>query len=504
MTPAMRLCGPAGAWCASRCQDCDEPPGRAGRSPACVISYRVPLVIAAVFRNYIRYRAVAGPKRVPARLRFRQPFTNVKETTDTRSTVSRASTATSSLQPPAREPRILSLSTEFPNPTEPGKGLFVWARLRAVARRAPVTVVAPLALLDYANPNNKMLASLHVPSRRVDNGMDVLHPRWLYPPKGGWLNAFLLCARLVWPLARLKSRQAYDVIDAHFAHPEGIAAVLSGRILRMPVVITMRGSELRYRRHKGRMFWIGWALRRAARVITVSEGLRQLALELGVDAARTKVIPNGVDTRVFFRRDRQACRRALDLSDSERIILCAGDLAELKGHHKVIRALTALDECGIVARLIIAGGVGRSGRYAATLRQQVADFNLHDRVQFAGEMKQERLAELMCAADVFCLASSSEGWPNVVNEALACGTPVVATDVGAVRQMLTSSDYGFIVPVDDPRALADALGSAMTRAWDHNAISAAGRSRSWDDVAREVLEQLSAAVADHTVSREPR
>jgi teichuronic acid biosynthesis glycosyltransferase TuaC len=404
----------------------------------------------------------------------------------------------------ARGPRLLSLSTEFPNPSEPGKGLFVRARLCAIARRVPVTVVAPLALLDYANPNNEMFASLHVPTRRVDDGMEILHPRWLYPPKGGWLNAFFLFTRLVWPLARLKSRHTYDVIDAHFAHPEGIAAVLSGRILRMPVVITMRGSELRYRRHKGRMFWIGWALRRASSVITVSEGLRQLALELGVDAARTKVIPNGVDTRVFFRRDRQACRRAFDLSDSERIILCAGDLAELKGHHRVIRALTALRDSGIVARLIIVGGVGRSGRYAATLRQQVAEFNIRDRVQFAGEIKQERLAELMCAADVFCLASSSEGWPNVVNEALASGTPVVATDVGAVRQMITSQEYGLIVPVDDPEALADALRSALTREWDRDVISAWGRRRSWDDVAEEVLEQVSAAIAENTLRRAGR
>src|SRR5262249_43737627 len=142
-------------------------------------------------------------------------------------------------------PRILSLSTEFPNPTEPGKGLFVRARLRAMAAHAHLTVVAPVALLDYANPRNQLLASLWIPKRRHENGIEILHPRWLYPPSGGWANAFFLFARLLRPIARLRARDGYEVIDAHYAHPEGIAAALVGRALRMPVMVTLRGSELR-------------------------------------------------------------------------------------------------------------------------------------------------------------------------------------------------------------------------------------------------------------------
>jgi len=397
--------------------------------------------------------------------------------------------------------RILSLSSEFPNPTEPGKGLFVHARLMAIAARTRLTIVAPVALIDYANPRNELFASFRIPPRRRDNGVEILHPRWFYPPKGGWLNGFLLCARVLWPIARLRRRDRYDVLDAHYAHPEGIAAVLVGRALGMPVLVTMRGSELRYRHQRWKMYWIGWALRRATRVITVSEGLRQLALDLGVDPARTKVIPNGVNVNVFHQRRRSECRRAHDIGDGDRVILCAGDLAELKGHHRVIRALKTLVEIGVPAKLIIAGGIGRSGRYAATLHQQVTDLDLQDRVRFAGEVSQEALAQMMCASDVFCLASSSEGWPNVVNEALACGTPVVATDVGAVRHMIPSEQYGYIVPVDDAQALANALRSSLMRDWNHDAISTWGQSRSWDDVAEDVLEQMRAAIGDESPQR---
>src|SRR5262249_5879162 len=130
------------------------------------------------------------------------------------------------------------------------------------------------------------------------------------------------------------------------------------------------------------------------------------------------------------------------------------------------------------------------------LRQQVTADGLADRITFAGEVTQQTLAELMCAADVFCLASSTEGWPNVVNEALACGTPVVATDVGAVRQMIVSEGYGYVVPVNDAHALVEALHAALARDWDRDGISAWGRSRAWSHVADEVLAEIRAVMAE--------
>ena len=134
------------------------------------------------------------------------------------------------------------------------------------------------------------------------------------------------------------------MIDAHFAHPEGIAAVLLGRFLRRPVLVTLRGVELRYVRQRSKRFWMSWALRRADRIIAVSEGLRKLAIDLGVDPRRVKTVPNGIDADVFFRRDRVQCRARHGIGPGERVILSAGDLAELKGHHRVIAAVKALEE----------------------------------------------------------------------------------------------------------------------------------------------------------------
>lgn len=395
-------------------------------------------------------------------------------------------------------PRVLSLSTEFPNPAEPCKGLFVRSRLQAIASRVRLVVVAPVASLDYANPQRDLFAARQIPRAREDGHIQVLHPRWLYPPHGGWTNALFLFVRLLPMLAKLRARFPFDAVDAHFAHPEGMAAVLLGRIFGCPVIVTIRGSELRYRHRRSRRFWMSWTLRRADRVIAVSDGLRQLAIDLGVDPRRVKTVPNGINADIFFRRDRLECRSRHGIAAAERVILSAGDLAELKGHHRVIAAVKALNDRGVRARLLIAGGVGRSGRYAETLRQLVTALGLADHVEFRGEVTQDGLAELMCAADVFCLASSSEGWPNVVNEALACGTPVVATDVGAVRQMIDSDRLGFVVPVHDGEALAASLRAALTAPWDQEVISARGRSRSWNEVADDVLEQLHEVVAERS------
>jgi glycosyltransferase involved in cell wall biosynthesis len=391
--------------------------------------------------------------------------------------------------------KILSLSTEYPNPAEPGKGLFVHARLRAVAELADLTVIAPVPLLDYANPHGRLLASLAIPTARSDHGTRVFHPRWFYPPFGGWLNAFFLYLRLLWPVARLRSSCNVDLIDAHFAHPEGIAAALLGVTFHVPFMITMRGCELRYQHQRLKTVCMAWAIRRASRVITVSNELRALALELGANPAAIKTVPNGINEETFFRRDRAACRRAHRIPQDAFVIVSAGDLARIKGHHHVMEAVRKLVDSGLPVRLIIAGGVGRSGQYAANLRRRVTELGLEDRVRFVGMAAQDTLAELMSAADVFCLASSREGWPNVVHEALACGTPVIATDVGAVRQMLPSPRLGTVVPVGGGPRLAAALREALTCAWDHSLISSWGRSRSWKQVAEQVLQEATKAVA---------
>jgi len=388
-----------------------------------------------------------------------------------------------------RKLRILSVSTVFPNPRETGLGLFVRARLERMAELADIVVVAPVARFDYSQAPGGEGA---IPRRRQEGRLKVMHPRWLYPPLAGAWNGVFLFLALAGLACRLRRRFRFEVIDAHFGHPEGVAGALLGALLSCPVVITLRGNETMHARYRLRRYWMAWALRRATRVIAVSERLRQFAVSLGAAEERTRTIPNGIDVSIFYPRDRQRLRRDLGMTEGPSIV-SAGYLIERKGHHRVVRALASLRGNGIAAELWIVGGPGREGEFETEIRREVEQAGLREQVHFTGAVAPARLAEYLSAADVFCLASTREGWPNVVHEALGCGAPVVATDVGGIPDMLPSGEYGMIVPPADQSALEQALRQALAKPWDRDRIAQWGQARSWEQVAAEAVGQLRAA-----------
>jgi teichuronic acid biosynthesis glycosyltransferase TuaC len=388
--------------------------------------------------------------------------------------------------------RILSLSCVYPNPGDPALGLFVCARLQRMAKLAQLKVIAPIARFDYAKFGK---TRPEIPLRTWNRGVEVLHPAWIYPPGGYALNASLLYLRLLPLVRRIEREFRFQMIDAHFAFPDGIAACALAGSLDVPFTVTLRGNETMHARYALRRWLMGWALRKAAKVIVLSRKLEEFAVSLGVERQRIKIIPNGVDSEIFRPLDRAQTRDQYGLSQGgAKMILCAGTLIERKGHHRVVRAVAALRKAGMDVRLLIAGGTGREGRYEDEIRKEIAAADLQTQVLLLGEVAPQELARLMSAADVFCLASSREGWPNVIHEALACGTPVVATDVGAVPDLLPSADYGFVVPVGGDDALTEALHLALTKDWDRARISAWAHSRSWERVASDVISEFNDVV----------
>ncbi len=222
-------------------------------------------------------------------------------------------------------------------------------------------------------------------------------------------------------------------------------------------------------------------------MIAVSAPLKDLAVSLGAPPERVTVIGNGVDTAVFHPRPREEARRRLGMDPARLHIVSAGWLALEKGHHRIAALLPDLHAAGLPADLWILGDAGRADDARPELARIVSERGLQSCVHLPGSVPPETLADYFSACDVFCLASLREGWPNVVQEALACGAPVVATRVGAVSDMIPSREFGYVVPRDDDAGLKDALLEALRGQFDRNRIAQFGSSRSWGQVAEEVL-----------------
>lgn len=380
--------------------------------------------------------------------------------------------------------KILSLSTVFPRPGEPAFGVFVERRLAELGRLAEVTVVAPVPLVEGGG--RLRLFGGAAPLREQRGPLRVEHPRWFYPPGLGSTHAWWLAARLRPYLMRLIGEFPFDILDAHFGYPEGAAAWRLAERLGRPFTVTLRGNEPAHAAAASKRMQMAEALCRAAAVIAVSASLRDFAVSLGAEPARCFVIGNGVDTAVFHPRPRAEARAKLGMADGRVHLLSAGYLIPRKGHHRLAALLPELHAAGCPADLWIVGGPGREGDVRGELARIIARHGLQASVHLVPPVPPEELAEYMSACDLFCLASSREGWPNVVHEALACGAPVVATRVGAVEEMIPGEECGIVVPAGDDRALLDGLVRALHRTFDRDMIARRAAARSWKQVAREV------------------
>ena len=384
--------------------------------------------------------------------------------------------------------RAVSLCTLFPGPSRPQAGLFVRARLAALAKIVDLRIVAPERVFSPLVVLRASAVRMEPDPAWPDFG--VARPRWFSLRGAGVLTPAVLYFQILPLFRRLKKLLAVDLIDAHFGFPDGVAAALLSRALGLPFVLTLRGSELLHARLRLRRRAMAWAVRRAGYVIAVSEELRRLALDLGVSPSRTKVIGNGIDPAVFHPQDRNTCRRKHGVASDAKVVLSVGHLIELKGHHRVVEAVTALRAEGQPVELLIVGGEPAAGvrSFRREIEQRIATLSIGDSVHLLGVLPPQTLAEYMAAADVLCLASDREGCPNVVQEALACGLPVVASRVGSVPEMLPDPELGSVVAPRDCSALAVAIRDALQRSWDRSKIAAWGQNRTWQNVAAEVAE----------------
>ena len=393
------------------------------------------------------------------------------------------------------KPKLLVFSSLFPSNKRPNAGVFIRERMFRVAQQIPVVVVSPVpwfpfqGLIRYWRPHFRPQPSRY----EEQQGIQVYFPRFFSIP--GLFKSYDGFFMALGSLPTLfKLRKQFNIIDAHFAYPDGYAATLLGQWLKIPVTITLRGTEVPLSKMPERKTRMLTALKNATRVFSVSDSLKQLVVSLGAVSDKIRVIGNGIDVIKFYPLAKTVARAELAIPKNAKVLVSVGALVDRKGFHRVIEILPTLAARYPELIYLIVGGDSPEGYIRERLEQQVKTLGLEKNVRFLGAYPSEQLKLPLSAADLFVLATANEGWANVFLEAMACGLPVITTEVGGNIEVVNAPELGTVVPFGDSAALLAALLQGFETVWDRSLIIQYARENSWDTRVRILVEEFQRLV----------
>lgn len=378
--------------------------------------------------------------------------------------------------------RILTFSTLYPSSVRPGHGIFVETRLRELLASGKVEsrVVAPVPWFFSTHPRFGDFARMaRTPLRETHNGIDVQHPRYLLPPKVGMHIAPVSLALGARPALKKLLGEGYDfdVIDAHYYYPDGVAAALLARHFNKPFTVTARGTDLNLLpRYFLPRHMMQWAASRASASIGVCSALVDVLRAWNIPRERLYVMRNGVDLKRFHPVAQDQARAELGLEGAP-LMVSVGYLIERKGHHIAVDALAKLLPTHPAARLVIIG----DGEERDKLRTLCQRLGVAARVTFTGVLPNAELFRWYSAADIMVLASSREGWANVLLESMACGTPVVAARIWGTPEVVASDVAGRLVDQRDGDAFARTIARLLLDYPDRAGVRAYAEKFSWQN-----------------------
>ncbi len=379
------------------------------------------------------------------------------------------------------EPKLLVFSSLFPSQVRPNAGVFIRERMFRVGKYIPIIVVSPVPwfpfqeIIRYWCPQFRPQPSCY----EEQEGVQVYYPRFFSIP--GLLKScdgFFMAVGALPTLLKLKKK--FTIIDAHFAYPDGYAATLLGKWLNKPVTITLRGTEVPLAKIPGRKEKLLTALVYATQVFSVSDSLKQFVVSLGANGDKIQVIGNGIDVIKFQPIAKSTARAALSISESTKVLVSVGALVDRKGFHRVIDLLPELVSQYPNLIYLIVGGDSPEGNIRIKLERQVEVLNLKKHVRFLGAYSSDQLKVPLSAADLFVLATANEGWANVFLEAMACGLPVITTDVGGNKEVIVNSELGTVVPFADSQRLLSAISNGLDKSWNIPLILKYAQNNAWD------------------------
>lgn len=387
-----------------------------------------------------------------------------------------------------RHLRVLAVATMFPNPRMPVHAQFVKQRLDALSRKVDLVVVSPIPWFPGEKAVSRYQNRAAIPSQDPQSTYPVYFPKYfsipaLFKPLEGFTLAWCLY-RFIRAYQRSHGSKPFDLIDCHLGFPEGFAGALAGKWLGLPHTVTLRGHDVNeLYRYPVRIRQVIYGLKHSVRYFGVAQALVDAAIKLGAPREKGFRSANGVNSQRFFPVPRSEARAHLGLPEG-RYMLSVSHLVARKGVDILLRAFAALKRQDFPdLRFIIVGKGGEEGDAEPMLKKLALDLGVNDSVVWAGAVLNTELRWWYSSANVFCLASEKEGWPNVILESLACGTPVVAAATWGIPEIITSSEIGLLVKERTPEAFAQSIAEALVAPWSSDAISQYAASNTWDKVA---------------------
>ncbi len=390
----------------------------------------------------------------------------------------------------SRRIKIHVFTNLYPSPVEPERGIFISQLVHELRKRVLVEVICPLPWVPkrfaFAGINRKYPFSV-APSGAVIDEVQVYYPRYpLLPKVSDPLHALLMYLGVVRFWKRLMNERPCSAIIAPWVYPDGVCAQVFGLRRKIPVVLAARGCDINRDIHRPTIRQqILFALRRAAHIVTVSEGLRKAIESEGICANKLSVISNGVNRRIFRIRRKETCRWQLGLNPASKIIVLIAQLVPVKDHSTFLKAFALLrknyHEKAVSAYLI------GEGPLKSALEGQAVKLGISNDIHFIGQQPHDLIPLWLGASDVLCLSSIREGRPNVVIEALSCGRPVVATMVGGIPELVEKMT-GILFPPGDHVQLSKCLKAALERPWDPEIIGRSVQQLTWEVAAERYLQ----------------
>ncbi|MBD2842221.1 glycosyltransferase [Erythrobacter rubeus] len=380
---------------------------------------------------------------------------------------------------------VLVISTSYPSAADPLSGAVIARSMAALVRREGwrVTVISPFGTAPVMDANG---SQAEPPEVSLEDGVEVHRPRFTQVPGTSADSDTKAITEAALPVARrIDSAHPVDLIEAQSFFPDGPVAARLAKALSKPLSMKARGRDITY--WGGKDFALAEMQRAAEQaegLLSVSKALLQDMDELGLPVDKASAHYTGLDRDRFRPLDHTQLRSQLSqvlkfpLPDNAPLLVSVGSLIEHKGQHLAIAALPEIPR----ARLILAG----KGEDEAKLRRLAEDLGVAERVLFAGSLDHDVLPLILSAADVMVLPTASEGLANAWVEALACGTPIVTSDVGGAREIITSDKAGRLLPEPTPQAIAASVNAVLNYPPNPMDVAAQAERFSWDAHAAEL------------------